>query len=62
MYNGDDRVRQVDWLREVAGDIRFGGVGDGTPEEQVRYYCENYDLPDWFDAHDWNLLVEMVRD
>ena len=60
MYQGEDRNRQVAWLRNVAADIAFGAVGEGTPEEQVAYWCETNELPAWFDDHDRDLLVQFA--
>lgn len=58
-----DRIKQVNWLREIAGNIRAGGVGDeGTPEEQVAFFMQDNDLPEWFDDHDCVLLTEFVCD
>ena len=58
-----DRTEQVNQLREIAATIRFGGVGDGTPQEQVEFYLSEYGKPgDWFDEHDKQLLVQMVAD
>ena len=63
MYTGNDRMKQVNWLREVAGDIRLYGNGYGTPAEQVSYWeGEGHNLPPWYDQHDHNFLVEMVSD
>jgi len=61
MYTGDDRTRQVDSLRALAGDIRDGMVGEGTPEEQVEYYLSQEEMPSWFDDHDRKLLIDMVK-
>ena len=58
----EDRVAQVNHLQEIAGNIRAGGVGDGTPAEQVAYYTKNHKLPSWFDPHDYHLLTEFVAD
>ena len=58
----EDRVAQVNHLKEIAGNIRAGGVGDGTPEEQVAYYTKHHILPTWFDPHDYHLLTEFVAD
>ena len=58
----DDRAEQVNWLREIAGNIRAGGVGEGTPEEQVAFFTQDNPMPEWFDDHDLMLLTEFVCD
>jgi hypothetical protein len=60
-FHSEDRAKQLDYLRQIARDIRFGMVGEGTPPEQVSRYCQENELPAWFDDHDLNLLVEFVR-
>ena len=62
MYNGDDRVQQVNWIHETAGNIRFGIDYGVLPEDQVQYYLNNYEIPAWFDDHDKGLLIEFVSD
>ena len=63
----EDRVAQVDWLREFAANVAQN-MGEGTAEELVEYALsdeagESWDieLPEWFDDHDRDLLVQMVR-
>ena len=63
MYDGDDRVEQVNWLRNVAANIAFSSDDPETSaEDRVAYFCQETELPEWFDAHDQNLLVTMVGD
>lgn len=62
MYQGNDRVRQVNAVKEIAGDIRSGAAGEGAPEELVEHYLNHTDLPNWFDDHDRDLLLQFVKD
>ena len=65
MYDGDDRVQQVNALRELATNIAFGSDDPSTSaQERVDYYCTEFadELPGWFDDHDKALLVQMVED
>jgi hypothetical protein len=69
-----DRVQQVNWLREFAGNIvNMTSVNcdlrDVTANEIVDFALSkegilswSIELPRWFDKHDKNLLIEMVRD
>ena len=61
-----DRVEQVNWIDELAGNIA-SWMGEGTAEELVDYALSdegrdswNIELPDWFDGHDRRLLVQRV--
>ena len=63
----EDRVEQVNWLRELAGNIA-ANLGEGTAEELVEYALSRegreswgITIPDWFDAHDHDVLVRWVR-
>ena len=56
MYDGDDRVQQINWLEQEAVDIAFYGEGSG--EELVSFWeSQGNEKPDWFDDHDRGLLV-----
>ncbi len=61
-----DRVRQVNWLNELAANIA-ANCGSGTAEELVEFAlgegAETWGvvLPSWFDDHDRRLLVDLVR-
>jgi len=64
----DDRVQQVNWLRELAYNISQN-LGEGTAEELVEYALsdegrESWDieLPSWFDDHDRGKLIEWVAE
>ena len=64
----NDRVRQVDWLREFAGNIA-SNLGEGTAEELVEYALSDdgreswgIELPEWFSDHDKRLLIEWVEE
>lgn len=61
IYHGNDRQRQIDWLGDVAADIAFADW-DGTPTEKITHVVETYGnaIPDWFDDHDFDLLVQLV--
>ena len=59
----DDRVAQVNYLRQTAADIAsYGSREDGDGEARVAEWEEQSratdGLPDWYDAHDRKLLVE----
>ena len=57
-----DRVKQVNYLRELAEDILLSDMGESSSAESLVafYESEGSDYPDWFDAHDRALLVEYV--
>ena len=58
-----DRVEQVNWLRDLTANIVFGSANPSTSaQERVDYYCETFELPEWFDGHDKRLLVEWVKE
>ena len=63
-----DRVAQVNWIGELAGNIA-ANLGDGTAEELVEYALSDegreswgIEIPDWFDDHDRGLLAERVAE
>lgn len=58
----NDRIEQVNEIRSMAADIRFGAAGEGTPEELVKYHLGQIDLPEWFDDHDRGLLLRFVSE
>jgi len=65
MYEGDDRNKQVNFLRNLAANIAFGSDDiTVSAKDRVDYYCDVYaeDLPSWLDDHDRQLLIEFVGD
>lgn len=65
----DDRVEQVNWIRQLAENIaaNLSGSPDDTADELVEYALSEegreswgIDLPEWFDGHDSSLLIEWV--
>lgn len=60
-----DRVAQVNWLQELAGDIAAYS-GAESPSQAIDHWIKGLkrdnQLPVWFDYHDHNLLVEYVRE
>lgn len=63
-----DRIAQVNWLNELAGNIA-NNLGEGSAEELVEYAlseegreCWGIELPEWFDDHDRRLLTGRVAD
>lgn len=68
VYRGHDRVRQVNWLRELSGELVSLWTGDGpiTAEDILDYALTNdeghegMEMPDWFDATDRKLLEQLV--
>jgi len=64
MYEGDDRNRQVDYLKDLATNLAFGSDDPSTSaQERVDYYCNEFadELPVWFDDHDKMLLVRLLE-
>jgi len=64
----DDRVVQVDWLREFAANISEMGGDESSADEIVEFALSedgleswNITMPTWFDRHDRRLLIEMVE-
>jgi len=57
-----DRVEQVDFLRETARVLAsYGTREDGDGEARVAFWEEqSEELPEWYDAHDRKLLVELT--
>lgn len=62
MYNGKDRVRQVDVLKELAADL-VTNSGIESPADAgivVAEMVDESEMPEWFSDHDRNLLLEMI--
>lgn len=65
----EDRVQQVNWIRELAGNM-VGISPEGQTAEQIVEYALSdegsqtwlIDWPAWFDAHDKGLLTRFVRE
>ena len=62
----EDRVEQVGWLRELAGNIA-ANLGEGTAEELVEYAMSRegreswgITIPRWYSLHDQGLLIQWV--
>jgi len=62
----EDRVEQVNWLRELAGNIA-ANLGEGTAEELVEYALSRegreswgITIPQWYSLHDRGLLIQWV--
>lgn len=65
VYEGEDRIRQVIYLQNLAANISFGSDDPSTSaRERVDYYCANFpdELPSWFDNGDKKLLIALVVD
>ena len=73
MYEGDDRVMQVNALRTLADRLTdgytvdpedFGGNVEAAAAEAVEYYIDeiNTVMPEWFDSHDRGLLIRFVEE
>ena len=70
-YEGTDRVRQVDWLRQLASDtvswaqttlaewLELGGDREGYIEALAEDAVSD-DMPRWFEKHDAGLLREFI--
>ena len=66
VYQGNDRVKQVDWLRNIAEDIvAHSGVQVASQaEEAVDFWLDpsgDCPPPDWFNSYDRQLLTDLVR-
>ena len=71
MYDGNDRVQQVNALRQLAEDIVQSLPAPelsahSITRELVDWCLDETDphadpLPTWLDNHDRNLLVRMIR-
>lgn len=63
MYQGDDRVRQVNWMNQEAQDIVLADMSDGqtTAEELVAFWEQGAEKPEWFDDSDRRYLVQQVE-
>jgi hypothetical protein len=61
-YDGDDRVRQVNWLNQEAADIVDADMSDGqsSAEELVAFWEEGAEKPEWFDNSDRDYLIKQV--
>ena len=60
-FDSDDRVEQVDWLRQEARDIL--NYGDGTEIELVDFWkSQPVEIPEWFDQNDEKLLQQFVAE
>ena len=62
-----DRNEQVGWIREqVDGAMDADYSGEAQPTEIVEFFLESMNaedvLPEWFDAHDRNLMIDLVND
>ncbi len=60
----EDRVEQVNWLRQQAADLAsYGTREDGDGEARVAFWEQQSEaLPEWYDAHDRELLVNWVNE
>lgn len=58
-FDSEDRVAQVDWLRQEAQDIL--NYGEGSADELVNFWkSQPVEIPEWFDANDERLLRQFV--
>lgn len=64
MYQGRDRVRQVDALDLEAEDIYASAMSSDDAEALVDFWVEKMgdDLPEWFDDYDRQMLENLVRE
>jgi len=64
----EDRVQQVNWIRQYASDLVDSQPPECTAEEIVEYALNDVDrdprdeLPSWFDTHDRSLLLRFVKE
>lgn len=68
-YEGEDRVRQINIVMQLANDIAaYSGADDPSQaEDAVNFWLERenkdqVDLPQWFDDHERKLLVRWVAE
>ena len=64
IYQGDDRVQQVNWMNQEAAEIVNIDMSDGqtTAEELVSFWEQNAENPEWFDSSDRHYLVKQVEE
>ena len=67
----DDRTRQVNWLREFAGNLVQNTTwGEENTASEIASMLDDQEfreswgihLPVWYDDHDRNLLTEMIEE
>ena len=60
MYHGEDRVKQVNYIEQLANEIEY--YGEGTGEELVSFWESQPETeqPEWYDNYDRGLLVKMI--
>lgn len=63
-FNSNDRVQQVDWLRNEAENILlFDMDGSASAEDLVDFWKDQSgELPKWFDSSDEKLLRRYVAE
>ena len=62
MYEGNDRVQQVNALRTLASDV-VTNSGIESPAEAcvaVAEYVDDEPMPSWYDDHDRDLLLTWI--
>ena len=57
----NDRNDEVNELWKMADYISYYDSTHSTAEELVAYYEDNVDMPEWYDNHDRQLLIDRVR-
>jgi len=70
MYNGNDRVKQVNEIDKVAQDLTsqpvtladYNGDTEAFTKDVVDYWLSEVELPAWWNDHDTGLLKERVRE
>jgi len=67
MYDGEDRLKQINSLRELAVDMvnntaisLHRGESMSVAEEIVDFCLRDIILPNWFSEYDQELLVEFM--
>lgn len=66
MYEGTDRVKQINWLNQEAGDILYydqaGTCTKKDAAELVKFWRKQTEQPSWFDQSDYDWLVNAVSE
>lgn len=62
MYEGADRVKQVDAIRTLAADIvAYSGIESPADVRlAVAEWVGEAEMPDWYSDHDQNLLLKWI--
>ena len=64
MYNGTDRVKQIDALKQLAEDLYSNMPAEVTPQQinlsTVASLLDFDEIPEWFDTYDLVYVTHKV--